>query len=456
MVILNIKRELKNVGLCFLILSVMSIVRQFWLHAGGMQLSPAQATAVFFVYILLLNIWWNSILNRVAQKTVRRCLAASHWLIVAWFVVRLLQSGITAGAEQYGRFSGYLLAIPFVYSFLLNFYASLLLGKADDAKLSRRWYLLLIPATLIVIGFLTNDLHSFFHTELPVESGPSNLYGTNVGYILTCVWIIAMEIAKIVNIFRSGRRIENRLLRWLPIFELIVLILYSIPYVLTAFAPPSIEFIEYTAGLFSYEILVWETCILIGVLPVNTNYREIFHQSDIGMQIFHLDGSVFLQSNDADLINPQMFAQLKRDNVARLPNDCELHLSPIADGYAVWRSDTHELQRLTEELQEKKELLESEDILLRTELMSRRELQRIRERQRLYQMIYNQTESERKAILSIIPKLRSEIERSAAVSGAEPEIRKMLEQICDFALVIKNTGNRLLESEHGEEGCHEP
>lgn len=203
----------------------MSIVRQFWLHAGGMQLSPAQATIVFSVYVLLLNIWWSSILNRIAQKTVRRYLAASHWFIVAWFIVRLLQNGVTAGAEQYGRFSGYLLAIPVVYGFLLNFYASLLLGKADDAELSRRWYLLLIPATLIVIGFLTNDLHSFFHTEIPVESGPSNLYGTNVGYILTCVWIITMEIAKIVNIFRSGRRIENRLLRWLPIYDLGVLTL---------------------------------------------------------------------------------------------------------------------------------------------------------------------------------------------------------------------------------------
>ena len=433
----------------------MSIVRQFWLHAGGLQLSPAQATIVFSVYVLLLNIWWSSVLDRVAQKTVRRCLAASHWLIVAWFVVRLLQSGITAGAEQYGRFSGYLLAIPFVYSFLLNFYASLLLGKADDAKLSHRWYLLLIPATLIVIGFLTNDLHSFFHTEIPVESGPSNLYGTNVGYILTCVWIIAMEIAKIVNIFQSGRRIENRLLRWLPIFELIVLILYSIPYVLTAFAPPNIEFIEYTAGLFSYEILVWETCILIGVLPVNSDYREIFHQSDIGMQLFHPDGSVFLQSNDADKINPQLFARLKRDKVARLPNDCEIHLSPIADGYAVWRSDTHELQRLTEELQEKEELLENADILLRTELMNQRERQRIRERQRLYQMIYNQTESERKAILSIILRLRSEVDRMTVSAKAESKIRKMLEQSCDLALIIKNTGNRLLESEYGEEGYHE-
>lgn len=449
------KHELKTVGLCLLLLFVMSAVRQLWLHAGGMQLSPAQAVAVFFVYLLLLQIWWNAIRGRVVQKSVRRLLIVCHWLIVGWFVVRLLQNGLTAGAEQYGRFSGYLLVIPVVYGFLMHFYASLLLGKADDAMLDRRWYLLLIPASLIVLGFLTNDLHGFFHGELPVVSGPSNLYVTRPGFVLTGVWLVVMELAKIVNIFRSGRRIESRLYRCLPILELAILAVYSLPYILTAFAPPDFELIEFTAGLFLYEILVWETCILIGVLSVNTDYRAIFHHADIGLQILHPDGSVYLRSGGADAIQPALFAQLKVCGAVPLADGRTLHMASIADGYAVWTSDTNVLQRLTEELQEKKEALENEDILLRTELMQRRERRRLRERQRIYQMVYERTESERQAILALIPRMRAELERMGDEHDAERAVRALLSQGCDAALAIKNTGNRLLAHEYEGEDAYE-
>ena len=449
------RQEMKVIALCFAFLSVLSVMRQIWLHAGGMQFTPIRAVIIFFVYILLLNVWWASILRRVAQKHTRAFLAASHWLVVGWFVVRLLQNGITAGAVEYGRFSGYLLVIPVVFGFLLHFYASLLLGKSDDAKLGRRWFLLLIPAGAITVGFLTNDLHSFFHTEIPVESGPSNLYGVNVGFFLTGVWIVVMELAKIVNIFRSGRRIGNRFLRWLPVLEMAAMILYSVPYIATAFAPPEWEFIEFTAALFFYETMIWETCILIGVLPVNSEYREIFRSSDIGMQILYPDGNVFLRSGGADTLDGQQFAMLLQGKAAQTPDGRSLHLAPVSGGYAVWHTDTREIQRLTEELQEKKEALESEDILLRTELMNRRELQRVRERQRIYRMIHDRTKAEREAALAIIPRLRAAMERMGTDPAAADEARALLEEGCGYAMVIKDMGNRLLEGEYREETGHE-
>lgn len=436
-----------------MILSAISILRQFWLHSHNMQLTPAEATAVFGVYILLLNIWWQSVCQRVAQQAVRKFLVIFHWLLVGWMVIRLVQSGVTAGAEQYGRFSGYLLAIPVAYGSLCNFYASLMLDKRDDARLNPRWYLLLIPATFIVIGTLTNEFHSLFYKEIPVESGPSNLYQINIGFVLTIVWLAVMELAKIRNILRRGRRIENSFKRWLPILELAGILLYTAPYAAGSFAPPKMEFIEYTVSLFFYEILVWETCIMIGVLPVNSNYREIFHRSDTGMQILRPDGSVFVRSGNADALSPQQWAELLRKDELALEDGRTLRLAPVAGGYTVWHTDMRELQHLADELLEKRETLENEDVLLRAELANQQELQRIRERQRLYHLIYEQTYSERQVILEGIGKIRTEIQAGDDAAVLE-RIRPWLEESCEQALVIKNVCNQLLESEY-KEGSHE-
>lgn len=448
------RREIIILIVCFLVLSVLSVARQFWLHAGGMQFTPVEATVIFSVYAALLNVWWGSIRSRVAQKPVRRFLTVGHWLTVAWFVVRLLQNGIVPGAERYGRFSGYLLAVPVVYGFLMNFYASLLLGKADDARLDRRWYVLLIPTTLIVIGYLTNNYHSFMNTEVPVDAGASNRYRVNIGSVLTGAWIVAMELLKIVNVMRSGRHISNRFLKLLPILELVLLIAYTAPYVAIDFAPPKVEFIEYTAGLFFYEILVWETCILIGVLPVNTDYREIFHCSDIGMQILHPDGEVFVQSKAAYPLDAKLLQHLKQDKTVVLPDGMTLQIMPMKDGDTVFHSDTREVQRLAEELQEKKASLESKGVCLREELATRRALRHIREKQRLFSIVFAQTEADRQEIMKVLQAMRVELAEQAEQSDSDA-VRDLLDQFCRIALEIKTKGNQILEQEYQNEADHE-
>ena len=454
MIVLQNKHEIKGLLYCFLVLSVLSVVRQIWLHTGGMQLSPIEAVAVFFGYTALLNVWWGAIRTRIAQPPVRRFLIIGHWLIVGWFVVRLLQNGVVAGAEQYGRFSGYLLAIPVIYGFLMNFYASLLLGKADDVRLNRRWYLLLIPTTLIVIGYLTNNLHSFMNTEVPVDSGASNRYRVNVGAVLAGVWVVVMELLKLVNILRSGRRAANRALKLLPLLELVFLILYTIPYIAIDFAPPRLEFIEYTAGLFFYEILVWETCVLIGVLPVNTDYREIFHRSDIGMQLLHPNAEVFLRSATAYPVDADLFRRLQKEGAAVLEDGMTLQMTPLKDGCAVFHSDTREVQQLAEELEEKKASLESRAVCLREELATRQALRRIREQQRLYRIVDQQTQAERQEIVRVIQAMRAQCAQKPEAAHESDALRDLLERFCRLALEVKNKGNQILEREYQNETDH--
>lgn len=449
------RREKKALWRCLAALSAISVLRQVWRHVGEMQFTPAEATIIFFVYTALLNVWWYSIQTRVAQKAVRRFLTVGHWLTVSWFLVILLQNGIKAGQEQYGRFGGYLLAIPVIYGFQMNFYASLLLGKADDAKLDRRWYLLLIPASLIVAGYLTNQYHFFMNTEVPVPAGPSNHYRVNVGSVLAALWIIAMELLKIFNIMRSGRSIQKRWRKWLPLLELMLLILYTIPYIAIDFTPPKLEFIEYTAGLFCYEILVWESCILIGVLPVNTDYNEIFHRSDIGMQLLFPNGEVFLQSENAIAVDAERFEQLKQKGTATASSGLTLNLAQIKGGYVVFHSDTREIEQLAGELQERKASLEEESEILRTDLANQKEIRHIREQRRLYGMVYEQTEEERQEIVRILSAMRQALAYTPDARASSDEVRNLLEQFCASALCIKNRGNRILEQEYQSEAEHE-
>ena len=452
------EKDLLTMSAAFLLLSGISILRQIWINTGERQLSPAESVVIFFFYILVLNIWWNSIVKRIAQKNVRTYLLLGHWIMAGWIVVRLLQSCITAGAEQYGRFSGYLLGIPVAYVFLLNFYASLMLEAPLGERLKKRWYLLLIPASLLAVGLLTNDYHQFFARELPVESGPSNRYQPMVGFFVIAAWVIVLELAKIRNLFRSGRALQNKRLRWLPILELAAIILYTIPYALISFAPPRIEFMEYTIALLCYEALVWETCVLIGVLPVNTRYREVFQHSDIGMQILDPEGNIFERSRNADHLRPGQFDALKQKGSISLGSGLELHMAKIGGGYVIWHTDNGQLKRMLAELKEKQEELSDEDLLLRTELANRQEMLRVRERQRLYELIYKETEDDRKKMLSIIAKIREEMEKEApddpGAFSREERIGLLLQEGCDVALRIKLFGNRLMEKEYREEEEH--
>ena len=166
---------------------------------------------------------------------------------------------------------------------------------------------------------------------------------------------------------RNGTTKSDPLYRKLiPFYEPILLFLFSIPYAATAYVV-RFEIVEYSAGLIFILVLCWELYILVGLIPVNTQYEEVFRRSTVAMQILPSSGETIAASENTAEITPAMLEALKLNQHFSVTEDIIMHLHQIPGGYMVWQTDLsqinqalRELQRLNAELEEKQDLLAQE------------------------------------------------------------------------------------------------
>ena len=323
---------------------------------------------VWAVYMLLLFGWQHTITTKIMQKSMRGHLTAQNIVSILYLTVRFVQDAFLYVNIPWMRFTVYFINIAAVFIPLFGFYSAFYLGKPEDYQISKKWYLLLIPACFLSMLALTNDLHRFFYYIVPEEPQP-NLYfhpyiGTYIIY-LWGLWMIAHQVHVIYQ--RNGTTKSDPLYRKLiPFYEPILLFLFSIPYAATAYVV-RFELVEYSAGLIFILVLCWELYILVGLIPVNTQYEEVFRRSTVAMQILSPNDERIAVSENAAEITPAMLEALKQNQHFSATEDITMNLHQIPGGYMVWQTDLsqinqalRELQRLNAELEEEQDLLAQE------------------------------------------------------------------------------------------------
>ena len=120
-------------------------------------------------------------------------------------------------------------------------------------------------------------------------------------------------------------------------------------------------------GLIFILVLCWELYILVGLIPVNTQYEDVFRRSTVAMQILSSDGERIAVSENAAEITPAMLEALKQNQHFSVTEDVIMHLHQIPGGCMIWQTDLsqinhafRELQRLNAELEEEQDLLAQE------------------------------------------------------------------------------------------------
>lgn len=323
---------------------------------------------VWAVYMLLLFGWQYTISTKITQKTMRTHLTAQNIISILYLTVRFVQDAFLYVNIPWMRFTGYFINIAAVFIPLFGLYGAFYLGRPEDYRISKKWYLLLIPACFLSVMALTNKWHHFLYYIVPEEPQP-NLYfhpyiGTYIIY-LWGLWMIAHQVHVIYQ--RNGTTKSDPLYRKLiPFYEPILLFLFSIPYAATAYVV-RFELVEYSAGLIFILVLCWELYILVGLIPVNTQYEDVFRRSTVAMQILSSDGERIAVSENAAEITPAMLEALKQNQHFSATEDITMNLHQIPGGYMVWQTDLsqinqalRELQRLNAELEEEQDLLAQE------------------------------------------------------------------------------------------------
>ena len=323
---------------------------------------------VWVVYTLLLFGWQYTISMKITQKTMRIHLTLQNAINILYLTVRFVQDAFLYTNISWMRFTGYFINIAAVFIPLFGLYGAFYLGKAEDYRIDKKWYLLLIPACFLSVMALTNDLHHFLYYIVPEEPQPNLYFHPYIGTYLIYLWGLWMIGHQVYVIYqRNGTTKSDPLYRkMIPFYEPILLFLFSIPYAATAYVV-RFELVEYSAGLIFILVLCWELYILVGLIPVNAQYEEVFRRSTVAMQILSSSGETITASENAAEITPAMLEALKQNQHFSVTKDIIMHLHQIPGRYMVWQTDLsqinhalRELQRLNAELEEKQDLLAQE------------------------------------------------------------------------------------------------
>lgn len=360
------KKSVVRLFAAAVLLFAVSAYRQF-----SMQYWPEdflRPYLVWVVYTLLLFGWQYTISIKITQKTMRIHLTLQNAINILYLTVRFVQDAFLYTNISWMRFTGYFINIAAVFIPLFGLYGAFYLGKAEDYRIDKKWYLLLIPACFLSVMALTNDLHHFLYYIVPEEPQPNLYFHPYIGTYLIYLWGLWMIGHQVYVIYqRNGTTKSDPLYRkMIPFYEPILLFLFSIPYAATAYVV-RFELVEYSAGLIFILVLCWELYILTGLIPVNTQYSEVFRRSTVAMQILSPTGELIAVSENAAEITPVMLETLKREQQFSSTEDITMHLHRIPGGYMIWQTNLsqingvlRELKFLNAELEEKQDLLAQE------------------------------------------------------------------------------------------------
>ena len=441
----KIRKEIVLIAAVFLLLCVISLIRQV-----GMSLQPTEPVrpvVIYFIYLILLAGWWGSVRNRVTQRNMRTFLSAEAILMHLNITIRFIHDALTyhythdvisisQNEINLMRFSGYLHALPFVLVPLFGLYASFGLSKTEDYRFGRKWYLLLIPAGILSFLLLSNESHHLVFLPLQNEINAFLYFHPNTGIYVIFAWAYFLLLARVFVVYHRSREGENSpYLRIIPLAFTILLMLVNIPYVLASFVV-EYELMEQSLLLCFLEIMVWESSILVGMVPVNTRYDEVFDRSTVAMLIVNEDGQTYRKASGAPELTPEMFEELKQQNIVRTPEGREMHLHPIRGGYAIWQNDISQTIAIIEELQKIAEKLEQDGVLLRQELAVRSDEASVREQNRIYNRLTDEV-GEKLVLLSDLLEKREPVTDQAS----------LFHKICLVGAYVKRRCNLRLEEQ---------
>jgi len=384
------RKELKWIAMAFLLLCVISFYRLIIMRFFPDD--PIRPYVGYFFYLLLLLIWWRSVCKRVTQHNMRVFLQVEQILmllgstvcfLIDVFMPYFLRHDMQFQNTSIMRFTGYSTDIPMILIPLFGLYASFGLGKTEEFRFNKKWYILLGPAIVMVLVTMTNESHHIVFRQWE-DSQSSLFYIPNFGLYIIMAWAFALLFIRIFLLFRRSREPqEYTRASIVPFLIAVFMLLYNIPYIITSYVV-TIGLLEYHVAMYFMEAMLWESCILTGMIPVNTHYEEVFDRSTVAMQIIDINGRLSIKSSEASELSEETFGKLKNGAIIRTLSGQELHLHTITGGYAVWQNDVSETLAVIDELQKSTEILLFEGDLLRQELSIRSDEVTVREQNLIY------------------------------------------------------------------------
>lgn len=389
-------------------------------------------TALYFGLFLA---WGASVQRRIIHTPTRRYLTAVSALIVFWFAVRTVKYFFVADPTL-TRLLWYMYYIPMILVPLLALLTAVSIGLPEDRRPPVWTRLLFIPAAVLLITVLMNDLHRLvFSFPMGLENG-NEVYEYNRLYWVVMIWEIACSLAALTVMILKSRGRSDRM-RWLPFAPLGLLLLYAVLYAVDR------SLLHIVAGDITvvYCLLfmaVFECCIISGLIQSNRYYNELFRISGINARITDPDYNVVYA---ADLAEPLDRGTLRMTETApvMLGDGMRLSGAPIRAGRVLWQDDVNRMAETVAELEDINDALEDSNVTLREEYETRRRRLHLTESNRLYNLMQIQTAKQ-------LDTLTRALDELAATDDRERE-KELTALLALTGAYIKRRNNLLFISE---------
>ena len=119
------------------------------------------ACAAHTILISLVVAWGVSLVHRMVRRDLRAYFLTVAALILFFLVVRMIKYGLTKDTDTLSRYLWYAYYIPQCLIPPTILLAALRLENRNGKPQAGAWYLLYLPAVLLIILILTNDVHGW-------------------------------------------------------------------------------------------------------------------------------------------------------------------------------------------------------------------------------------------------------------------------------------------------------
>ena len=381
------------------------------------------------IYIGLAMAWGFSISRRILHRNDRRWLLLGCAMAVLWLFLRAVKYRFFTD-HTIIRHLWYLYYVPQILAPLFSLFAALHLGRREDDTFSSKWYLLFIPAALLIGGVLTNDLHQMTFRALPGAATLDADYTHGWVYYLAMTWIVGLLLATGIIVYRKCRVSESKRYAWIPLCVFLgglVLCALSFANIYTFHKIPECFCLTFAA--------FWESCLQVGLMPTNGHYSYFFSESTVAAQIVDGHGTpVYRAKNAPDLTLDQMEAAAHESILLRA--DMRLQSAPVQDGRVYWVEDISKINRIQAQLAEINAQLLEENELIQAENTLKRQRAQIEEKNRLMDEMIALVRPQLLQINRLLEEESSQNLKQVCLLGAYVKRRVNLALTCDQKTIV--------------------
>ena len=376
---------------------VYAICIFFFLLAGFFQLIDSKLPEFFHVLcallahsilITLVVIWLFSLIQRMVRKDLRVFFISVAILILFFLTVRMIKYDLTESIDTLNRYMWYSYYVPQMIIPPTLLLATLSIENEKDKSLSKTWYLIYIPALILLLLIYTNDLHQLVF-KLNFEGGKLT-YRHQIVFYLALAWEIIITIISLINMIFKCRVSACKKKAWIPISTFLICATLS-----TLFFIINISSFKIPELLCFTCVMTIESSIRIGLIPSNNNYQKYFYHSKYSAFITDEAFNIKYKSKEAISINKELL-QIASKSPIMLNENIRLLAEKIHGGYVFRCEDVSSINKINDKLEETNERILEENDLIEAENEIKEQKSKLDEQIKIYTKIDKYTSNELK------------------------------------------------------------